>query len=127
LKCSLEEETGKGERRELVAWIPAWILCCNMLPSLHVFCFFLTTLLFSSPPFCFSFQGFLQQIAMEWIPPFPVSCIVLCVTRWCVCVSERWRSRLGIRAGMNEWIVGSRVGVGSRDSLALASLGEWRD
>lgn len=101
----IEEETGerREERRELVAWIPSWILCCNMLPFPSCVLFFLTTLLFSSPAFlCFSFRGFLQQIAMEWIPPvlFLFLCIVLCVTRCVVWMSERWGLVEGL--GQNE-------------------------
>jgi hypothetical protein len=79
-----------------VAWIPAWILCCNMVPSLHVFAFsYNSSIAFTF--FLFSFQGFLQQLQWNGFHPFLFLCIVLCVTR---CVYERERSLGGIRAGM---------------------------
>lgn len=93
-----------------MAWIPAWILCCNMLPSLHVFCFFLQLFYFFTF-FLFSFQGFLQQSQWNGFHLFLFLCIVLCVSR---CVYERERSLCGIRA----------VGVGSRDIPALPNPGE---
>jgi hypothetical protein len=93
-----------------VAWIPAWILCCNMIPSLHVFAFFLQ-LFYCLHLLSVFFSGISSTIAMEWIPPFLFPCILLCVSR---CVYERERSLCGIRA----------VGVGSRDIPALPNPGE---
>jgi hypothetical protein len=80
----IEEETGerREERRELVAWIPAWILCCNMLPFPSCVLFFLTynSFIFFTCFSVFFFSGIssTNRNGMDSTCPVPVSvyCIV---------------------------------------------------